>query len=67
MYRPGDLDHWTDAELVELWRERSAMRCCDPNSKDVAQANYLAGQEVRQWITRPMPLEIKDGMRKFGS
>jgi hypothetical protein len=64
MYQRGEIDHWTDAELVELWRERSAMRETDPTKTGACQAaDYAAGQEIRRWLTRPLPKEIQDGMR----
>lgn len=55
MYHRGDIDHWTDEELIELWRERSAMR----ESESVVQADYSAGQEIRRWVTRPLPEVIR--------
>lgn len=75
MFRKAEIAHWSDADLVELWRERVAMVCpWEPDEgqtkeeeSKVKQAGYLAARELMLWAGpgRVLPIEIMEGARKF--
>ena len=77
MYRPGEIAHWSAAELVELWGERAAIRFPEEESEDEtrsetdsrAVAENSAAREIQRWCGKPwpeMPQEIRAAAaRKF--
>jgi hypothetical protein len=71
MFSRGDLVDWNDTDIVELWRERVAMRLMPITGRqetvsDVRQAEYLAAKEIRQWVgKRQLPHEILQCFHKL--
>lgn len=70
MFRPGELDGWSDDELVELYEERAAMRV--PHTHRLTegerrQAEHMAAREVMAWLRpgRKVPAKIRMGYLKF--
>lgn len=68
-WTPDELAGWSEADLLELWHERAAMRCAHtPHTSfsDIRQAEYLAAKDVRLWCGgRHLPDEILQGLRKL--
>jgi len=71
VYQPTSIADWTDAELLELWLERVAIRLMPVEHRvttlgEVRQAEYLAAKEVQRWVGgRHLPDEIRVALRKF--